>query len=150
MNHSKLLEALNNRDSLFNCREKIKEIETNFKKPKFLPPSEPRPSSRDSGWNRGVCEMLDYCNVVGKYEFRHALHLFGEYRVNFKGFCYYLDGLDIKKQIIFEYDERGHQKHMKDLIRSINLVWYFRDHLGWTDFTFIRYAEYTDEIYRIW
>ena len=58
-------------------------------------------------FNREACEIIEnYGNEHG-YNFRHALnHKDGEYYIKELG--YWVDGYDEEKNVVIEYDERGH------------------------------------------
>lgn len=105
---------------------------------------------RSRGFNLNVCKLLEFCNRK-QYRFQHAMN-FGEYHVSVGGKNYYLDGYDDINKIIFEYDEKGHTRsqRLEDLIKTDDIIFYFKNNLKLDNFYFLRYFESKDKMYRFY
>lgn len=169
----RLFEALNNRDTLPNMREEIlgfmpsahpsfvsicrtcrNEYFTGYAQENELCHScfdKSFVSEKIQGVNFSACRYFIRMNELG-YNFQHGLSIQGEHYIRIKYRAYMLDAIDWKRRIIFEWDEPAHMFSLEvDLKKSIDVIDYFRNVQRWgDDFTFIRYSELTDEIYRIW
>ena len=96
---------------------------------------------KTSNYNPRACEYIDKLNEEKGWKLQHALNG-GEVRVSW----YFLDGYDKEKNIVFEYDEIGHntQKYkQKDLERQKRIVERIKPSL------FIRYDEKTNTLYNV-
>lgn len=92
-------------------------------------------------YNPNACKFIDNLNKECGYNLQHALNG-GEVEL----YGYFVDGYDKEKNIIFEYDEKHHNKlykKEKDIIRQNTLINIIKPAL------FIRYDEKNNRLYNI-
>lgn len=96
-------------------------------------------------YNSKACEYIDKLNKENGWNLQHALNG-GEVEI----YGYFVDGYDKEKNIIFEYDELGHntqKRKLKDIIRQNNIISYLKENN--INVNFWRYDEKNNNLYNI-
>ena len=90
-------------------------------------------------FNRVACEYLDSLNKDRGWNLQHALRG-GEYYLNDLG--YWVDGYDVNKNIVVEYDEKYHNKPSQ-MLRDKRRMSEIKEYLGCR---FYRYSAHKNEL----